>query len=260
MQLFQMWKDSLKVFIPHNLKLFSLVSINAAVKTYSVWLGLFWPLFVVSFLSDALYIFPFSVGPLHLSLSALVSIISKFFLFITLFLSLRPSVKRKTYAYFGGYLPHVTILAILFFTKNFLFHALIGMEARSADLFATSLFAPIYSIPMTVFMLFYLDTKGKFKNLILSGFRFLKMLWYGLPFYLILALVASVTSSILLFTLGLFLFPFMNLLRIAPIGFASLILWSFVKHIFILFSVIPIAFAASFYTKNVHDQSKRYFG
>ncbi len=260
MQLFQMWRDSLKVFIPHNFKLFSLVSINAAVKTYVIWLGFFWPLFIVSLLSDALFIFPFSIGPVQLSVSALVSIASKFLLFITLFLSLRPSIKRKTYAYFSDYLPHITVLVILFFTKNFLLHAFFGIEARSADLFATSLFAPFFSIPMTVFMLFYLDTRGSFKDLFMSGFRSLKMLWFSLPFYFILACAASIAYSILLFTIGMTFFPFMAFFRMLPIGFSGLLLWSFAKHIFILFAVIPIAFASSFYTKNLHDQSKRYFG
>ena len=251
MQLFQRWKDSLKLFIPRNFKLFSLVSINTAVKTYSVWLGLFWPLFVVSLLSDAFSIFPFRVGPVYLSGSVLVSIVSKFLLLMTLFLSLRPSTKRKLYAYFGDYLPHITILAVIFFVKSFLFYVFVGV-----GIYPTDLFAPLFLIPMTVFMLFYLDARGSFKDLIMSGFRSLKMLWYGLPFYLILVFV----FYILLFVLGLIFFQFVAVFHIMPIGFIGLLMWSLAKHTFILFSVIPIAFAATFYTKNVHDQSKRYFG
>lgn len=56
MQLFQLWQDSLKIFIPRNFKLFGLVSLNATIQTYKIWLGRFWPLFVVSLLVDLFFV------------------------------------------------------------------------------------------------------------------------------------------------------------------------------------------------------------
>jgi hypothetical protein len=52
-----MWKDSLKIFIPRNLKLFSLVSLNAARQTYKVWLRLLWPLFILYIVAGAVAVY-----------------------------------------------------------------------------------------------------------------------------------------------------------------------------------------------------------
>ena len=259
MQLFQLWKDSLKVFIPRNFKLFGLVSLNAAVVACRVWLSQFWSLFVISFVADLFPVLPFSIGSLHLSMSALVSITAKYLLCMTLILSLRPSIKRKTHSYFLEYIPHISLIAIFFFAKSFFFQIVANMGPTAADLFVTSLFVPLYLIPMTVFLMFYFDTKGSFKDLVFSLAPSLKMIFWGLPFLILFVWAASLIYWLVFYFLGLGLFPFVSIVRSASSSDLALFYWAIVKHGIILVSVIPAAFTANFYTKRLHDSYKLYF-
>jgi len=260
MQLFQLWKDSLKIFIPRNFKLFCLVSLNAAIATYRVWLPQFWMLFVVSFVADLFPLLPFRLGPLHLSVSALISIMAKYLLFMTLLLSLRPSVRRKTYRYFLTYGPHIGFIGLFFFIKTFFFQIVGRVGPAAADLFAMSLFVPLALVPMTIFLMFYFDTPGRFKDLFSaiwpSG---IKMVLFGLPFLVLFAWAAHLVYWLMFYFLGLGLFPFVSIIRSAPSSDLAFFYWALVKHALILVAVIPASFTANFYTKRLHDNYNLYF-
>lgn len=249
MQLFHMWKDSLKIFIPRNLKLFGLVSLNAARHAYRVWFRFFWPLFILYILSGA-------VAGYAPRSAALVGAVSCFGLFIAIILCVRPSVKRKTYAYFYDYRWHVALVGVLFFADYF-----VAMEHMANPILATHLFAPLFLVPLTVFMLFYCDTHGRLRDLFLSAWRTLKMLWYGLPFYFILIVATGIFYAGISFLLWELFFPLAYVFRTVPLNIFYGVWYSlFVQVVIFIVSVIPVAFVASFYTKKVHDYSERFLG
>lgn len=259
MQLLQSWKDSLKFFYPANLKLFGLLSLNTIVRTYSIWLRLFWPLFVVSILADVLPGAAFKIGSVHTSVGSLVSILAKFLLFMTLCLSVRPSVRRKTYEYFFSYKLHTLLVGLILFSKTIMMQVITGFGPLVADLFVVSLFSPFYVFGTTIAMLFYLDTHGGLFDLLLSWWRAIKMIIFGLPFFLVIVAVPSALFYVIFYSFGIGLFPFVSLIRSLPVGWSMLFVWSLVKHLFILLSVPIVAVSANFYTKRLHDQFNLYF-
>jgi len=259
MQLFQSWRDSLKFFAPGNIKLFGLLGLNTTIKTYEVWVWLFWPLFVVGIVADVFQGPEFKIGPVDTSLGFLISLTTKFFLFMTLFLSVRPSTRKKTYRYFFGYGLHALFIGALVFAKTFMFQAVTGFGILGADLFVLSLFSPLYAVGITFAMLFYLDSHGGFVDLVFSWLRALKMILYNLPFCLIVVAVPSALFFVFFSAFGFGFFPFVTLLRSLPAGKLMLLVWSLAKHLFIIVSVPVIAVSANFYTKRLHDQFKLYF-
>jgi len=259
MQLFQSWRDSIKFFAPANIKLFGLLVVNTTVRTLSVWLRFFWPLFLISIVGDVFPVATFKIGPVQMSLGSLIGIFAKFLLIMTLFLSVRPSVRKKTYSYFLHYKLYALFIGIFFFAKVFVFQIVSGLGELGADLFVLSLFSPFYAVGMTLFMLFYLDSRGSFIDLFLSGWRTAKMIFFGLPFFLIVVSVPSAIFYVVFYSFGIGLFPFVSLVRFLPAGKIMLFVWSLVKHLFILLSVPVVAVNANFYTKRLHDQFKLYF-
>lgn len=248
MQLFHMWKNSLKIFIPRNLKLFSLVSLNAVLQTYKVWLRLLWPLFILYMLAGVVAVYAPMSG-------ALAVAIFNFGLFVTLILAMRPSVKRKTYAYFYDYRWHVAMMAVFFFVDFF-----VAMEHMYKPFFLAHLFAPVIVIPLTTLMLFYCDTPGRLRDYFASCWRTIKMLWYGLPFYFILTVATGIYYFVISELLWKLFFPFAYILRTMPMNSLYGCFYSlFVSLAIIVFSVVPIGFAATFYTKKLHDYSERFF-
>jgi len=227
MQLFQLWQDSLKIFIPRNFKLFGLVSLNTALQTYKVWLGRFWALFVAFFFID--FFLSRSKG---LALPNVpFALLTQFLLLVTLYLSVRPSVARKTYTYFIGY------------GSRFLLYTLILLPFFSLFL-AIDLFLPMKAVPLTFFMLFFLDSRGSLNDFFGSFIRAVKMIVYGLPFFLILFLASFALYSIVSIALAFGLPPQFRFLT---------------KHFLLLLSVVPVSFAANFYTKKVHENYTLYF-
>jgi len=267
MQLFQSWKDSLKFFKPQNFKLFGLLALNTMVKTLGVWLRLFWPLFVFSFLADYAYHWTrYLAWPLHLVV-IFVSMVSKFLLFVTLFLSLRPSVKKKTYDYFCDYRAHVAVCALFIFAifaKNILFELLTYYSTLSGEIFILEHFvSPLVVIPATIFFLFYFDSRGSLKDFLWSVIRWFKMVWYGLPFFFVLVWGLWITYFLMGYFFFFMAYLFMRFLPGTVFIFFVIQLSQFFQTLFsqffMILAVIPASFAANFYTKRLHDQYKEYF-
>jgi hypothetical protein len=151
---------------------------------------------------------------------------------------------------------HVAMLAVIFFADFF-----VAMEHLSESILLSNLFVPYLMIPLATFMLFYCDTPGRLRDLFVSAGRAIKMLWYGLPFYFILMVAAGVWYVSLSFVLWQLFFPLAYVVRTVPVnGFYGYFYSLFVSLVIILISVIPLAFAATFYTKKLHDYSEKFLG
>ncbi|MCK5633161.1 hypothetical protein KAH94_05395 [bacterium] len=256
MQLFQSWKESLTVFTPKNFSLFGLVSLNIAFQTFKVWLGLFWYLFVLTFFVDLFPFFSFKVGPFSSSISQIVSLLVTFILFMTLYLSLRPSTKIKNYSYFRDYSLHAGILGLLFLVKIIFFNMFSFLSSSGIDVFSLILFAPFIVTISTIFMFFYLDSQGSFKNFFASALRTLKMLWYWFPFFFVVGWGSGVLSLVIVYAFKLGFLPFVFFTNCFSFGFEFKFLWVFSKIFSILFAIVPASLSAAFYIKKVHDQPK----
>jgi len=174
---------------------------------------------------------------------------------MTLYLSLRPSVKRKTPAYFSDYKTHTILLGLLFFIKAFLFQIIFRTGPFGADLFVLLMVFPFSIVAMTLFMLFYLDSRGGVLDLFWSWWRSLKMCIFGLPF----CVVVSAIGYLVYFFAASTLLVLVNILPSIFSEKAVLLLSSIMKHAVILLSVPVIAMVANFYTKRLHDQFSLYF-
>lgn len=160
-----------------------------------------------------------------------IGFITQLLLLVTLYLSVRPSVARKTYTYFLGY------------GSRFLLYTLIILPFLSYFL-AIDLFLPMKAVGLTFFMLFFFDSRGSVNDFLGSLIRAVKMLVYGLPFCLILFLASFALYFIVATVLAFVLPPYFRFLT---------------ESFLLLLSVIPVSFAANFYTKKVHENYTLYF-
>lgn len=253
MQLFHRWNDALKIFIPRNFKLLSLVSGNAARQTYAVWLKLFWPLFVLYVVVQPLFVMLYVHA--HWS-SDFIEKMIQLLLFSTLVLALRPSIKRKTISYFYDYRWHIVLVAFLFCADFF-----VAREHMQVPLFLGHLFTPLFLVPLATLMLFYYDTPGRVRDFFASCWRALKLLWFGLPFYILLLIATGFCYWVIALIFGYVYSPLAQVLGTDPLnGWYGYVYLMLVFLTIILFSVIPLAFAATFYTKKVHDYSEQFLG
>lgn len=242
MQLLAAWKDSLMVFKPGNLKLFSLVTLNSLVKTYQVWLR-YWGWLILASIGCAYYL------P---QAAPLVTII----IYITMFLSVRPSVKIKNWDYFMDYLPHAFYITVWKVATPWLFWlsmvALKMMITHVRTLIYAQLFA--YMFLTVVFYLwinnFYtlllFDSAGTLSDAVKNLFRAAKMFFYNLPFCIV------ITGLVIpLVWVGNYLVP------------NSPIFGLYILHVLFEFLILLPLFAnivTNFYVKKVHEQYSLYFG
>ncbi len=248
MQLLQSWKDSLKFFHPRNFKLFALVSLNAARATYWSWLELFGPIFILSFLFDAF--FYFLIFPGFYPFGFICSLF-KFILLFGILLCVRPSKKRKTYKYIISYYVHF-FYGFILFLATYLTVFFIVADKSDALVGDTSGYdcclwvsSPLLAILISSLFLFYFDSRGGLDDLFASFFRALKLVVYGLPFYCVISLITG------------FLFFVVQHVFIFLSHYSFLV--PLEAHIIVFLTVIPVSFAATFYTKKIHDQPKLYF-
>lgn len=249
MQLFHEWKDSFLIFFPRNVRIFGLAALNAAWQAYKVWLSLFWPLFVLYGLVG--FVALFSVRSFTLLLAML-----RFGLFFSLILSVRPSVARKTWAYVSGYWLHGVMLGVFFFIDYF-----VSLEHLAQPMLTAYLFSPFFSLVLATGVLFYCDTMGRLRDYFLAWWRAIKLIWYGLPFYGVVFVVAGVCYIILAQLVSTLFYGAELIARGAVFNQVYTVFFSlFAQLVFVLFSLIPISWIAIFYTKKIHDYSERFFG
>jgi hypothetical protein len=252
MQLFHGWKDSFKIFAPRNLGLFLLVSLNAARQAYKVWFKVSWPLFV---LFVAQQFFVMWIAPAHWGLEFIEKMV-QLILLVTLILSLRPSVKRKSLAYFYDYRWHVGLL-VLIGGADFI----IARECMHVPIVLGNLLHPLVLIFLATLLLFYYDTPGRIRDFFLSCWRTCMLLLYGLPFYVVMLAVMSLCYWLIVLVVGHLYIPLACLFHVDPLnGWYGFVYFLCVFFIIFVFSMLPLACVATFYTKRIHDYSERFFG
>lgn len=121
MQLLASWRDSLRLLLPPQLKLFVGAIFLTLKRTYRVWLGTWWWLIAASIALGILNDWSYfchgertlleKTSPAFVWLKVVVDALLSF----TLFLSVRPSVAPKTYAYFMHYWRYLPWLFMGFF-------------------------------------------------------------------------------------------------------------------------------------------------
>ena len=113
--LLKSWKESLSLFIPKNAKLFILVTIKTILQSYKLILKQLWWLFLISWGLDVL-----SARYCFISLCYLAPLISWLVTIFCVYLAIRPSMPRKTLAYYLGharyFLPFFVITLFIFLT------------------------------------------------------------------------------------------------------------------------------------------------
>lgn len=236
MQLFQLWRDSLSFFIPRNFKLFVLLGFNTFIRTFFVWFRFFLPLFIVGFIS----------------IFGIVGLISNVLIYVTLYLAIRPSVKRKSFFYFLSYWRHFLIFTMFMLPIEFCF---VFMKVNSLITGPNINYFPyLFPIPnLSFFMLFYLDSKGGIGDFFKSFWSSLKMFWYGLPFLLGLSFLFWLpVMSMRSFYSSFFEILLNSVVKRFPV--IAILLFAFIFFLSFLIDLVFISFMTNYYTKKVHDQ------
>jgi len=286
MQLMQAWQDSLKILLPKNLKLFSLVTLKAIVECYKVLLRYWWWLIV---LFGAIIIFKewLWYGVINRSLFVLtyfskkflgvhiiswldmaLNILSQLFIFIVC-LATRPSVTKKDVNYFKSYLPYFCYVLILllpmgltFFFRHWLlsklFNSLVVFDVYwFITLFWLTAASPVYIF----FLLFFLDSNKRPKQFFLSFYRSFKMVIYNYPLCWLLVMGFYCIGYIIYYGMGLQM-PSMAMQQSQAVVWSrevEIILKSAIWFLKVVLAPIPICIFANIYIKKLHEQFDLYF-
>lgn len=264
--LFQSWKESLSLFIGENAKLFSLVTIKTIIESYKTYLKHFWWLLLLSGTLDVLSAQCFGSHSPFLLLPLLSWLITIF----TMYLVVRPSIKRKGWDYYTDYFKKffyfavytfiftllvvviLMVLALLVFLikPSLMENVLLDNTHYLGTLLLTPFLLPssliiIFVSPLLTFcILFMLDGDGSFRNFFKSIWRAIKMGFFNYPLCLLLLFFFIAIS--LAFQLGLhYIFGHPTVLNSAIISHTLLI--------------IPLAIWSTLYTKRLHDQFTLYY-
>lgn len=161
--LWNSWRDSLKIFRSKNLKVFALVTINALYRALESLAKTGWPL-LIPLLGMGLSFF-------DISIYSMVGAVFLSYLFLFLFfLGVRPSVYVKNSRYFlsyGLYFPFY-FLGIVFA------HIRVGLVGD------------LLCVPLMIFcaLFFYFDSDGSIQSMLRSIVNGIKMVFYNYPFWL----------------------------------------------------------------------------
>ncbi|MCX5922605.1 MAG: hypothetical protein NTX86_04745 [Candidatus Dependentiae bacterium] len=258
MQLLDVWKNTLTLYKPQNLKLFFLVTLKSVVETYKIMVGTFWPLVVgcsaIMIISGILLKpwipivlvsgeIPDSVSLLTvllLMLAVIAPFLSFYYLYFLMYLIARPSVDLKDYAYLKQY------------CRYFFWFLIVFVLPFEFPIKAIVLFLGFFT---DYFTFFYLDSHGGFYTLFPSIKRAGKMLLYTLPVVIPLIVLSyayafgikflfwfgSVEESIKAFLacpLAMSLFVFIDIFIVQPIS---------------------ICVMSNLYTKYLHENFELYF-
>lgn len=222
-----------------------------------------WWLLIIALAAEAIYYSYF--GPQ--SLFTLVPVIAWLLFIFSVYLAVRPSLRKKDLTYYLGhsyYFLYFALMAILMALVPFYFKyitKIIADLALNSNRFYFFLYIPLLYIPLlftfiipealpfylaplfSFFMFFLLDSRGSILDVFRSLWRALKFITYNYPFCLIAYAI------------------------IGGLGYA--LKWGFAQifgsaNIYItvietLFAVIPLCIYVVFYTKRLHEQFSLYF-
>lgn len=235
MHILQSWKESLTLFKPSNFKLFFLVSARSfglALKTFFV----YWGWLILFF-----WMYHFMI-PHSLSAQLNIEVIVRALLLFLFICCLRPSASIKNMHYFIKMIRKFWIVIVMTIGLYIIDSKLLAVNI----IFDTSFYL-FFSLLITLYLLFTLDSDGSIKNLILSAYRSLKMLLYNLPWFLVIALVFTLLE-ILELGISMYIAHFSDSL--------AMILHNILQGMVYGFHV---ALLANFYLKRLYDQIELYF-
>lgn len=231
--LLKSWKSSLAFFWPPALKPFFLVTLKAIIQTYSTFFEQLWPLITAAGIAQLAYMWfclPSKIGCFLVWFCAHTLCMLMVFLML---LIIRPSIKAKTMHYYGDYIPHFLLFWAISLPYAF-FNSL------------HFLYSPLFLF----YMFFVLDTPFDAKNIVLNAWRALKMLFFGLPYCVIIWTISAVFLALCMIILAL---PLLMLFQ----------KFDAVEHAaqFIIYLLLPMIYAwySNFYVKRVRDQFNMYF-
>ncbi len=307
MVLLQAWKESLSVLLPRNFKLFFLVTVKLILETISTWLRNFWWVLGIYFIMNifTLWLYQFELqfmpvaeqaasaasNPAIIPLLNGASLVLAVMMLWTLLLTVRPSVQRKTFAYYLSYnwwplsLFWITVVALNFIIKyldHFIialnYFKLMGMSVispvmdMSLYILLSYIFMPfipfgkllgaggslIYAPLFILFVLAMLDMPVTVRNLLKAKVRTLKLIIFNYP------LLFMVTG---LFTALVSMHHYLSIMLIARVlqnatQFPLFTLIGFDIATFLvgaLLYIIYVCIMSNLYTKQVHEQFARYF-
>jgi hypothetical protein len=238
MQVIQAWKESLTILKLKNFKLFFLVTIKTFIETLKTWGSHFWWLVV-------LYSALAGIGNgLPQSINYIIKYAIVMPMVWTLFLTIRPSIRKKTYAYYISYNWHAvwfiiatTLLSILFQPRSDFVRVVLALG----------------EIPRYIFYIFsLLDTHASLADIWNAEVRSLKLTVYLYPLVLLICsfywLMATALDTCLL---GFFN---ENLSPIALVIFN--VAYLLVQGLLFCFLLCCMS---NLYIKQAHEHFARYF-
>lgn len=250
--LFRSWKESLYLLKPQNLVLFCLVFLKRIVHSYKTIIRDFWWLFFVSIFLECIYDKYFG----KTSYFVLIPLFSWIIFIFCIYLVLRSSVQKKSYAYYANYYRHFILFVLLgipifvltyFATMGSMMLFCLLPENIFFFLIAKSMFllplGQLFIVPITTFtILFFLDSSGTFMDCIYALWAGFKMVVYNYPFCFIFLLLLNTLIFLLSF----------SLLYLPHACFFT----SFLSQATL---PIPLALLTLFYTKRTHEQFLLYY-
>lgn len=230
MQILHTWKESFSIFVPKNLKLFLLVTLNAIIDTFTTLLKYWWFLYAI-----LLFLFTPMLNWVMVPIVNTMGGVTLFYgiftfkiafipilIFFLTCLAARPSTWLKNYAYFGRYLLRFWYVPFLI-----LFFLMGGLHK-----------IPLMALLFLLYILFLIDSDGAIMSIGWSLIRAIKMLIYNLPLFIIIeVLMQGFTIGISFLHLGLLIYTIL-LLIILPLF---------------------VCLVTNIYVKKLHDQSELYF-
>jgi hypothetical protein len=276
MQLLSAWRDSLTLFKPGNFKLFCLVTLKSLGMTYKVWLkywgwlvGLYVVLRVMDVVPDLhfaqvvfsqpirqLFWYGTTVVGVSVSLLAAMSVLVVV-IYLSLYLSTRPSVAIKDGAYFKHYFINWHLIYVLLFLVGIALLSL-GLEKLLAAHHSDVVFMGAIVIQMLLFfvapffILFLCDSDASLFEACKSVWRAFVMAFYNVPWCIVMAVL------LWLITIGLHVAH--DALAVGALGASGQYRAYGDTIIDVLFLLPLIAnVATNFYIKKLHEQFGVYF-
>ncbi|HEX2978233.1 MAG TPA: hypothetical protein VHO47_03900 [Candidatus Babeliales bacterium] len=230
------WKESVIIFIPRNLKIFFLATINAFIKALKPFFLYFFPFLIIWIGYDSVCRVQSPAWCLRLYYPA-------FFIFALInagmIAAIRPSTAKKDGAYYKGLWFQLICAALL----DFLYTISMGSFSYSIYSF---LILPFIVMPIITMALFFmLDAPMSIFSIIKSLKRATLFVFYNYPFFII-----SIVGYFLLFGLIFLLFGLLlQLMRAA----------AFLMPIIQLIGIfILMCWFSIMYTKRVYEQYEIY--
>lgn len=236
MHILQSWKESLSLFKPSNFKLFFLVSAQAfgqAVKT----MFLYWGWFILLF-----WTYDFLLPQAHVQHSLMIDILFRSVLLFLIIASLRPSASIKNLTYFARLFAKVWYIVPITIALYWL-----NVQLPSINSFWDTSFFLLFSLVLTLYLLFVTDSGGGASSLFLSGYRAVKMLLFNAPWFIIIAMAFTILELLSL-SIAMYIAQFSDI--------AATIVHDITQGALYGFQVTMIV---NFYIKRLYEQLEVYF-